>query len=100
MSHGHETHAMPPQAICDVYKKYVRLKAVEVKDDLDVVDFQRGITEGQAKTLKATGKVDAGKIAAACGTFEELYRGKYYVPAWEEESDCKMYEDTRFPGTW
>ncbi|KAF7865434.1 hypothetical protein EAF04_006409 [Stromatinia cepivora] len=92
--HGHDTHAMPPQAICDAYKKYQRMSDAAVNDDLEIVDFNRGLTSKQQKTLSPVGIVPSELIAEAQKEF--MNAGAEYNPGLP--AACTIYEHSGFPG--
>ncbi|RAL64918.1 hypothetical protein DID88_001510 [Monilinia fructigena] len=92
--HGHDTHAMPPQAICDAYKKYQRMSDAAVNDDLEIVDFNRGLTPEQQKKMSPVGIVPSELIAKAQKDF--MNPGVEYDPVFPEA--CTIYEHSGFPG--
>lgn len=92
--HGHDTHAMPPQAICDAYKKYQRMSDAAVNDDLEIVDFNRGLTPEQQEKMSPVGIVPSELIAKAQKDF--VNAGVEYDPGYPEA--CTIYEHSGFPG--
>ncbi|KAB8296387.1 hypothetical protein EYC80_009137 [Monilinia laxa] len=92
--HGHDTHAMPPQAICDAYKKYQRMSDAAVNDDLEIVDFNRGLTPEQQEKMSPVGIVPSELIAKAQKDF--MNPGFEYDPVFPEA--CTIYEHSGFPG--
>ncbi|CZT12126.1 related to alkylated dna repair protein alkb homolog [Rhynchosporium agropyri] len=98
--HDHDTHAIPPQAICNVYKKYQRATDHEVDKDLDIIDFRRGLTEVQKGKLVQIGVVQSELIAKAQYAYK--FHGKEN-PQGLPNSDplpnpCTIYEHQDFPG--
>lgn len=85
---------MPPQAICDAYKKYQRMSDAAVHDDLEIVDFTRGLTPEQQEKLSPVGIVPSELIAKAQKEFMNTEA--------EDEpgfpAACTIYEHSGFPG--
>ncbi|KAJ5035128.1 uncharacterized protein L3040_008388 [Drepanopeziza brunnea f. sp. 'multigermtubi'] len=101
--HDHDTHAIPPQAVCDLYKRYQRMDDAAVDGDLDVVDFQRGLTEAQREKLVPVDTVPSELIAAARKAFRGACREENAGPVADEMADadpapCTIYEHKDFPG--
>ncbi|PQE14641.1 hypothetical protein CJF31_00007710 [Rutstroemia sp. NJR-2017a BVV2] len=92
--HGHDTHALPPQAICDAYKKYQRMSDADVNTDLEIVDFNRGLSPEQKEKLHPVGVVPSELIAQAQREFKNSTS--------EDDSSlpepCTIYEHSGFPG--
>lgn len=84
---------MPPQAICDAYKKYQRMSDAAVSDDLEIVDFSRGLTPEQKEKMSPVGTVPSELIAKA----QKDFAGAEYDPGHPEA--CTIYEHSGFPGT-
>ncbi|KAI9641693.1 hypothetical protein NHQ30_009549 [Ciborinia camelliae] len=91
--HGRDTHAMPPQAICDAYKKYQRMSDAAVNDDLEIVDFNRGLTPEQQEKMSPVGIVPSELIAQAQKEF--MNTGAEYDSGYPEA--CTIYEHSGFP---
>ncbi|OWP00695.1 hypothetical protein B2J93_1080 [Marssonina coronariae] len=96
--HDHDTHAISPQAVCNVYKKYQRMDDAAVDQDLDIVDFERGLTEAQKEKLSRVGIVPSEVISSARAAFK---------PSGQESEDRTLecdsapgtiYEHRDFPG--
>ena len=85
---------MPPQAICDAYKKYQRMSDLEVNNDLEIVDFNRGLSPGQQEKMSPVGIVPSELIAEAQKEF--MNAGAEYDPGHPEP--CTIYEHSEFPG--
>lgn len=73
-----------------------------VDQDLDVLDFARGLAEAQTKKLVAIDTVSSELIDSAWKAFKN--DGERIVVADEEESaslpeHCTIYEHKDFPGT-
>jgi alkylated DNA repair protein alkB family protein 1 len=91
---------MPPQAICDAYKKYQRMDDTAVDADLDIVDFRRGLTETQKERIVPVDTVSSELIESARKVF------KYYGQAETDEVSssgtmpdaCTVYEHKGFHG--
>ena len=91
---------MPPQAICDAYKKYQRMDDAAVDADLEIVDFKRGLTETQKEKLVPVDTVPSVLIDSARKAF------KYYGQAESDEVSrsgtmpdaCTVYEHKDFDG--
>lgn len=85
---------MPPQAICDAYKKYQRMSDAAVTDDLEIVDFTRGLTPEQQDKLTPVGIVPSELIAKAQKDF--MNTGAEYNSG--HPAACTIYEHSGFPG--
>jgi alkylated DNA repair protein alkB family protein 1 len=91
---------MPPQAICNVYKKYQKMSDASVDQDLDVVDFRRGLTDAQRERIVPADVVPSELIEEA----RVAFKLSGYDPA-EGGDDagalpeaCTIYEHKDFPG--
>ncbi|KAH7390328.1 hypothetical protein BKA64DRAFT_710882 [Cadophora sp. MPI-SDFR-AT-0126] len=98
--HDHDTHAIPPQAICNVYKKYQRMDDEAVDADLDIVDFNRGLTDVQKEKLVAVGTVESKLIAKAQKVFKFYGKDNTEDPSGPDPlpTPCTIYEHKDFPG--
>lgn len=90
---------MPPQAICNVYKKYQKMSDAAVDQDLEVVDFRRGLSDVQKEIIVPADTVPAELIEEARKVFKSGQSGA------EHESEdvqlpeaCTIYEHKDFPG--
>lgn len=95
----YDTHAIPPQAICNVYKKYQKMSDASVDQDLEVVDFRRGLTAAQKERIIPADTVPSELIEEARVAF------KYFGQDNEEGTKvgglpeaCTIYEHKDFPG--
>lgn len=92
---------MPPQAICDLYKKYQRLDDASVDGDLEVVDFRRGLTSEQKERITPVGSVSSEVIGKAQKGFKASHQA---IPVTSQEPDstpesCTIYEHKDFDGS-
>lgn len=96
----YDTHAIPPQAICNVYKKYQKMSDTFVDQDLDVVDFRRGLTASQKERIFPADVVPSELIQEARLALK--YSGQDVggkgVEAGEILEACTIYEHKDFPG--
>ncbi|KAK5005704.1 hypothetical protein LTR60_006175, partial [Cryomyces antarcticus] len=51
---GLDAYGKPPEDIRNMYKKYQRMKPSDLYTDKTVVDFERGLTEGQKCHVEKT----------------------------------------------
>ena len=91
---------MPPQAICNVYKKYQKMDDSAVDDNLEVVDFRRGLTGAQKEKIVTVGTVPSQLIGSAQKAFKGdgqddhgNARASDFVP-----EPCTIYEHKDFDG--
>ncbi|RQM07467.1 hypothetical protein DH86_00002888, partial [Scytalidium sp. 3C] len=96
--HHHDTHAIPPQAICDVFKMYQRMSDAEVDADLEIIDFQRGLSPAQKEKVRPVRTVSKEVISAAQRAFK--FHGREDTGTREDEfsqiQDCTVYEHVDF----
>jgi len=93
--HSHDTHALPPQAICDAYKRYQRMDDAAVSADLEIIDFTRGLTEEQDRKLVPVDTIPSELITVALKAFKvEREEKSAGIP-----EACTVYEHYDFPGT-
>ncbi len=93
---------MPPQAICDMYKKYQKMSDEDVDGDLNVVDFRRGLTPEQQEKIVPVDIVPSETIAAAQKSFK-LHHPESHIEFQAPESvpePCTIYEHKDFDGTY
>jgi alkylated DNA repair protein alkB family protein 1 len=91
---------MPPQAICNVYKRYQKMDGFAVDKDLEVVDFRRGLTEAQKEKILPVGTVSSELIASAQEAFKAVDAfkdGKAGASDFGPER-CTIYEHKNFEG--
>ncbi|KAF2491249.1 hypothetical protein BU16DRAFT_566161 [Lophium mytilinum] len=97
---GNDTHAMPPQPICNMYRKYQKIDDAAVDGDLDIIDFNRGLTEDQKTQLIHVYTIPSELIASAEKAFKnhgkisngDIVEAEVLPPA------CTVYEHKEFPG--
>ena len=88
---------MPPQAICNAYKRYQKVEDSALDQDLDVVDFRRGLTNAQKERIVPVASVPSELIDAAQKAFKaEDKDGKPEVGNVPEA--CTSYEHKDFTG--
>lgn len=99
----HDTHAIPPQAVQEVYWKYNQMKASAFGDDHDILDFSRGLSPEQAKFWKPVATIPSEVIKKACLAFSN-YGNASQANGIESDSsvdDTKpatLFEHPDFPG--
>lgn len=91
---------MPPQAICDLYKKYQKADNASVDTDLNIVDFRRGLTPEQTKSIVPVATITSETIIAA----ERAFRSTNGVDLVGGDTrilpSCTIYEHKDFPGSY
>jgi alkylated DNA repair protein alkB homolog 1 len=93
---------MPPQAICNMYKKYQKMDDASVDGDLNVVDFRRGLDPEQREKIVPVDVVSSEVIAAAQKAFKsccQLGNGEAVDLSFAPEA-CTIYEHKDFDGQW
>jgi len=89
---------MPPQAICNAYKKYQQMDEAALLADLEIVDFQRGLSSIQQERVVPVAVVSSQMIEAAQKAFAaqitNLCAEKPIIPP----DACTIYEHVEFPG--
>jgi alkylated DNA repair protein alkB family protein 1 len=95
----HDVHAMPLQAICDLYKKYQKLDNASIDADLDIVDFQRGLTLEQEKSIVPVDTVSSEVIIEAEKAFRSTNGDDLGDGDTKSPPSCTIYEHKDFPGT-
>jgi alkylated DNA repair protein alkB family protein 1 len=99
-NHNHDTHAHAPWAIWETYKKYQRMNDSDIDNDVDIVDFKRGLSDVQKAKIVPVATVPSETIAAAGMTFK--YSGQKVDSDPEELLDapnpCTVYEHKEFNG--
>lgn len=95
-----DTHALPPDHICDAYWKYNKAKPAEIDLDSTIVDFKRGLDDEQRGKLKVVGRVEAKDIASSYRAFRDHGRigTKDEVQDINEPHPCTVYEHDDLPG--
>lgn len=103
-NYRHDTHAIPPQAICDLYKKYQKMDDSSIDSDPNIVDFARGLTNEQTKRIVPCEIVPSDVIAEAQREFVKSHWNEswgvddldiYLLP---EPTPCTVYNHLDFPG--
>jgi hypothetical protein len=93
-----DIHAMPPQAICDLYKVYQKMNNVSIDEDLNIVDFRRGLTEDQKRRIVPNDTVDAALIKEAGHAFVKVNGLASKEIEELRPKSCTIYEHKDFPG--
>jgi hypothetical protein len=95
--HAHDTHAMPPQVLCNEYKKYQKIDDAALATDMNIVDFNRGLTEEQKERIIPAGTISSAVIGAAQKAFlgQKNDEDSSTVSAPKE---CTIYEHKDFAG--
>src|ERR1700712_4355568 len=96
----HDVHAMPPQAICDLYKKYQKADNASIDVDLDIVDFRRGLTSEQEKRIVPVDTVASEVIVEAEMAFRSTNEDDLGDRVTKSPPSCTIYEHMDFPGTY
>jgi alkylated DNA repair protein alkB family protein 1 len=89
---------MPPQAICDLYKKYQKMSNGSVDSDLSVVDFKRGLTEQQKRRILPVDRFESALIQDALIAFKQANGFASEERASDGPPACTIYEHKDFPG--
>ena len=89
---------MPPQAICNAYKKYQQMEEEALLSDLEIVDFQRGLSNTQKKSIKPVAVVSSEMIEAAQDAFKAEWTQDCSETAITPPDLCTIYEHVDFPG--
>ncbi len=95
--HGHDTRAIPPQAICNLYKEYQRKDDQSINQDLSIVDFGRGLTEQQKERIVAVETVPKDLIRESQRAFLSFDKDEQEIE--DDVQECVIYEHKDFPGT-
>lgn len=98
--HHHDTHATPPRFIQEQYWHYNKVKISDLENDESVVDWNKGLSEEQAKVLKPVSTISKSAIENACITFRNAALGTEgdESPLETEIEDVTVYEHADFPG--
>lgn len=98
--HHRDTHAIPPQFIQEQYWHYNKIKISDLEQDESVVDWNKGLSEEQAKVLKPVSTISRSAIEKACIAFRNAALGTEgnETPLETEIEDVTVYEHTDFPG--
>ncbi|KAH0545264.1 hypothetical protein FGG08_000718 [Glutinoglossum americanum] len=94
-----DAHAAPPIGIRHEYKKYQKLRPRDFNEDLDIIDFRRGLTRSQDADIVQIGAVSAERIAAVCRSFHQT--DKQHIPITENTvspNSIPIYQHRDLPG--
>ncbi|KAH8816915.1 hypothetical protein F5884DRAFT_777894 [Xylogone sp. PMI_703] len=98
--HHHDVHGVPPQAICEAFKRYQRMSDEEIDADPEIIDFSRGLSPSQKEKLRPVRTVSKEAIAVAQKAFK--FHGREAKEMSEDEinqiRDCTVYEHVDFHG--
>lgn len=92
----HDVHAIPPQAICDLYRHYQKLDNALIDADVDIVDFRRGLTPEQQERIVPVDTVSAETLVAAERAFRTAHGADGAVK--DAVPPCTIYEHKDFQG--
>jgi alkylated DNA repair protein alkB family protein 1 len=91
--HNLDPHARPPEPIRDLYKRCQKLKAKDIAQDLDVLDFQRPGFESDSSIKRIDTLLRRTELSSIFGDFDPEFDGN---PA--SSADIYVYEHTAMPG--
>ncbi|KAG9231352.1 hypothetical protein BJ875DRAFT_122793 [Amylocarpus encephaloides] len=96
----HDTHALPPHAICDMFFKYQKMTDDAVDEDLDIVDFRRGLTDEQKERIVPVAMIPCELIQEAQEAFKEMTETGPVIDdaSGQKPEACTVYEHQGFPG--
>ncbi|KAE9984294.1 hypothetical protein EG328_008970 [Venturia inaequalis] len=92
----HDVHAIPPQAICDLYRHYQKLDNALIDADVNIVDFRRGLTPEQQERIVPVDTVSAETLVAAERAFRTAHGADGAVK--DAVLPCTIYEHKDFQG--
>lgn len=82
-----------------MYKKYQRMTDPAVDDDLEVVDFKRGLTDAQKQRIVPVDTISSDLIDEARKSFEKGHTGTNKLPQVKTKPEaCTVFEHQDFPG--
>lgn len=93
----HDVHAMPPQAICDLYRHYQKLDNASIDADINIVDFRRGLSPEQQERILPVDTVSSQVIVAAERAFR-VANGEHRAVKDTAPASCTIYEHKDFQG--
>lgn len=67
-----DAYQKPPEQIRAVYKKYQKLSPASLAADMEIVDFERGLTTEQSIKLKEIRRIPGHLLLTACSDFGEM----------------------------
>jgi alkylated DNA repair protein alkB family protein 1 len=88
-----------------MYKKYQKMDDAAIDNDLNVVDFTRGLSESQKERIVSVEEISSELITSATKAFKAQNRadGEEVKGGDKDENPvpkpCTVYEDMDFPGT-
>lgn len=96
----HDVHAMPPQAICDLYRRYQKLDNASIDADVNIVDFRRGLTKHQQERIVPVETVSSEVIVQAEKAFRTANGDNRDTKDATRPPACTIYEHKDFPGIY
>lgn len=95
-----DAYAKPPAYLRTLFKEYHRRS--NLGDDVDIVDFGRGLTRQQQSNIRVIGSITKEQSTAAFHDFEQRSNVPSIKPAGldfkETGTDVSIYEHRYFPG--
>ncbi|QDS67636.1 hypothetical protein FKW77_004511 [Venturia effusa] len=95
---AHDVHAMPPQAICDLYRHYQKLDNASIDSDVRIVDFQRGLSVEQQERIVPVDTIASETIVEAEKGFKNTNGDTMDTENGPSPHSCTVYEHKDFPG--
>lgn len=86
-------HQKPPESIKAIYKHFQKLSIDAIRDDFNLLDFQRGLNGEQSKKCRKVEKILGQNVKAACLSFK-LKRKQELGPC----LDVPVFEHEDAPG--
>lgn len=89
-----DAHERPPEPIKNVYKFYQRLSKNDLDEDLDILDFGRGLSPNDHDKIIHRGLISSSDIDSACCQLGELYN----TDQSEKGGSRQIFEAKGIPG--
>ncbi|OCK84658.1 hypothetical protein K432DRAFT_107599 [Lepidopterella palustris CBS 459.81] len=88
-----DPYEKPPDHIRNVYKKYQKMKLKDLDQDVDIIDFARGLSDGQKESLTVIRELEFDQLVPVLKAFE----GPESAPR-IMDSPIHIYEHLDLPG--
>src|SRR5262245_10244770 len=96
MAQHPDPHERPPDEVRAAYKEYQRMKPALRWEDDRILDFGRGLTESQRRSVRIVDRLESHHLAQVFGEFEGCETSKFLGHG--HASSISVYEHSHVPG--
>lgn len=96
-----DTHALPPNFIQDSHWHYNQVKKADLDSDLQIIDFEKGLSESQKCVVTCVDAIAASRVCEASTAYKKAFLNcEDTAEDAQDVQDVPIYEHSDFPGPY